>query len=119
RYNTALNYIQYLSTGGGTGVPPVTVPPATQHTGGTPVPPRPVPSHALPQAHPARRCMMVLVGMSDPGLIIWPTHRVLGGMKVYSLDAFEKAAAEHLRFEPFNGDLRAMGAALSRAPATR
>ena len=33
--------------------------------------------------HPARRTMIVLVGMSDPGLAIGATHRVLGGMKDY------------------------------------
>ncbi len=34
--------------------------------------------------HPARRTMIVLVGMSDPGLAIGATHRVLGGMKDYN-----------------------------------
>jgi uncharacterized protein (DUF1015 family) len=72
----------------------------------------------VPQDHPARRCMMVLVGMSDPGLIIWPTHRVLGGMKDYSLDAFQKAAAADLTFEPISGDLHALEASLLRTPAT-
>jgi uncharacterized protein (DUF1015 family) len=59
----------------------------------------------VPRSHPARRCMMVLVGMSDPGLIIWPTHRVLGGMKDYSIDAFVRAASNDLLFEPLAGDL--------------
>ena len=88
RYNTALNYINYLQQQG-------TVAPD----------------------HPARRCMMVLVGMSDPGLIIWPTHRVLGGMKDYSLDAFQKAAAENLQLRArFAGDLHALEAAASQGP---
>jgi uncharacterized protein (DUF1015 family) len=89
RYTTGLNYLNLLQSQGTVG-----------------------PDHA------ARRCMMVLVGMSDPGLIIWPTHRVLGGMKDYSLDGFQKAAAEQLRFEPFAGDLHALEGALLRAPAT-
>ncbi len=63
--------------------------------------------------HPARRCMMVLVGMSDPGLVIWPTHRVLGGMRDYSIDRFLGAASEHLRVEPIAGDLRAVDSALN------
>ncbi|HYE03497.1 MAG TPA: DUF1015 domain-containing protein [Phycisphaerales bacterium] len=46
--------------------------------------------------HPARRCLFVLVSMSDPGMVIGPTHRVLGGMSQYSLDAFERAAAGKL-----------------------
>jgi uncharacterized protein (DUF1015 family) len=90
RYNTALNYINYLQQSG-----------------------------TVPADHPARRTMMVLVGMSDPGLIIWPTHRVLGGMKDYSLDAFQKAAAEDLRFEPFSGDLHQLEASLAKAPANK
>jgi uncharacterized protein (DUF1015 family) len=90
RYNTALNYISHLQQQGTVG-----------------------------PDHPARRCMIVLVGMSDPGLIIWPTHRVLGGMKDYSLEAFQKAAAEELRVEPFSGDLPALGAALAKAPPTK
>ncbi|MFN0132016.1 MAG: DUF1015 family protein [Phycisphaerales bacterium] len=64
--------------------------------------------------HPARRSMMVLVGMSDPGLVIWPTHRVLGGMASYTFDKFLAAAGPHLRLEPIAGDLRALGTALER-----
>lgn len=62
--------------------------------------------------HPARRCMIVLVGMSDPGLLIWPTHRVLGGMKDYTIDMFLVAAANELRFEPVAGDLNALNKAV-------
>lgn len=66
RYNTALNYLHHLDGANG----------------------------QSPSAdHPARRCMMVLIGMSDPGLVIWPTHRVLGGMKDYSWDKFVAAAS--------------------------
>lgn len=64
RYNTALNYLRQLDAAG-----------------------------TLPADHPARRTMFVLVGMSDPGLVIWPTHRVLGGMADYSFEAFRTAAA--------------------------
>lgn len=84
RYTTGLNYIKQLETERG----------------------------SLRADHPARRCMMVLVGMSDPGLVIWPTHRVLGGMSGYSYDAFLMAAREHLRIEPIAGDLRALERAL-------
>ena len=63
---------------------------------------------AVPADHPARRSMMVLVGMSDPGLVIWPTHRVLGGMRDYSLDALVAACDGHLRLEPFTGGLPAL-----------
>jgi len=85
RYTTGLNYLKGLESAGPVGA-----------------------------EHPARRCMIVLVGMSDPGLVIWPTHRVLGGMSEYSFDAFLKAGANHLRVEPIAGDLRALANALDR-----
>ncbi|MFN7020690.1 MAG: DUF1015 family protein, partial [Phycisphaerales bacterium] len=53
--------------------------------------------------HPARRTMMVLVSMSDPGLVIWPTHRVLGGMKHYSWEKFLDLASRQLVLEPLGG----------------
>lgn len=84
RYTTGLNYLKGLEAQGSVGAD-----------------------------HPARRCMMVLVGMSDPGLVIWPTHRVLGGMKGYSFDAFLSAADGLLRFEPVSGGLQGLNAALT------
>ncbi|MBX3404468.1 MAG: DUF1015 domain-containing protein [Phycisphaeraceae bacterium] len=76
RYNTALNYLRHLEQGG-----------------------------PVPDSHPARRCMMVLVGMNDPGMVIWPTHRVLGGMSGYSWPEFYRAASKDLRIEPCEGGL--------------
>lgn len=58
--------------------------------------------------HPARRCMFVLVSMRDPGLVIWPTHRVLGGMSGYSFEAFKAAARDHVLITPVNGGLDAL-----------
>jgi len=55
--------------------------------------------------HPARRCMIVLVGMSDPGLIIGPTHRVLGGMKHYTWEKFLDAAVGLFVFREVQGGL--------------
>ncbi len=71
----------------------------------------------VPADHPARRCMIVLVGMSDPGLVIWPTHRVLGGMKGYTFDAFATAAAGVLTLEPFGRGLGKIEAEMARACA--
>jgi uncharacterized protein (DUF1015 family) len=79
RYNTALNYLRRLESQG-----------------------------TVSADHPARRCMIVLVGMSDPGLVIGPTHRVLGGMKNYTIDAFVTAASKRLLFEPIAGDLHVL-----------
>lgn len=57
----------------------------------------------VPADHRARRTMMVLVGMSDPGLAIGPTHRVLGGMEEYSFERFEAAAEGKLEITPIAG----------------
>lgn len=58
----------------------------------------------LPADHPARRTMFVLVGMSDPGLAIGPTHRVLGGMADYSFEKFQDAGAGYFNFEAVDND---------------
>ncbi|MFK7883466.1 MAG: DUF1015 family protein [Phycisphaerales bacterium] len=75
RYNTALNYLKALETKGD-----------------------------LPEDHPARRTMFVLISMADPGLAIGPTHRVLGGMEHWSMDKFIDAAAGLLNVEAIDND---------------
>lgn len=75
RYNTALNYLAELNQRG-----------------------------ELPMDHPARRTMFILVSMDDPGLAIGPTHRVLGGMEKYTIEAFIEAAAGILHVEPIDND---------------
>jgi uncharacterized protein (DUF1015 family) len=47
----------------------------------------------LPEAHPANWCMFVLVAMQDDGLLILPTHRLIGGLSGFSVDAFRAAVA--------------------------
>ncbi|MGD9688494.1 MAG: DUF1015 family protein [Phycisphaerales bacterium] len=86
RYTTGLNYLRGLEASG-----------------------------SVPADHAARRCMIVLVGMSDPGLVIWPTHRVLGGMTGYSLAAFEAAAKGKLAVERVPGGLKEIEAQMARA----
>ncbi len=86
RYTTALNYIKHLESQG-----PVAA------------------------DHPARRCMYVLVSMSDPGMVIGPTHRILGGMNQYSLDGFRSAAAGKLNIVEHTGDLHGIEAAMHAA----
>ena len=85
RYSTGLNYIKHLEA----------------QTG-----------KAIDSNHPARRCMMVLVSMSDPGLVIWPTHRVLGGMAAYSWEKFMTSAKTDIRIEPVPGVLHAVAQAM-------
>lgn len=91
RYTTQLNYIKHL-----------------EQESGKP----------LPGDHPARRCMMVLVSMSDPGLVIWPTHRVLGGMKDYSFDRFLDAARADVQAQHLDGGLPALVRALDEHAPT-
>ncbi len=86
RYTTALNYLRELEA-----------------------------AAPLVADHPARRTMFVLVGMSDPGLTIWPTHRVLGGMKHYSIDALLAAAASSLTINEVNGDPHLLAGAMEKA----
>lgn len=74
RYTTAINYLKTLEEQG-----------------------------TVPDDHPARRTMIVLVGMADPGLAIGPTHRVLGGMADYSFERFAQAAGDLLTVTPIAG----------------
>jgi uncharacterized protein (DUF1015 family) len=48
----------------------------------------------LPPHHPANYCMFVLVGMQDDGLLILPTHRLIGGLCDFSPAALAAAAPD-------------------------
>lgn len=76
RYTTTLNYLRELEKAG-----------------------------AVAADHPARRCMFVLVSMNDKGLVIGPTHRVIGGMAGYTFHRF----AERVRGELFLSELPERG----------
>src|SRR5439155_25314600 len=43
----------------------------------------------LPPNHPANFCMFVLVSMQDDGLLIFPTHRLIGGLDSFDLNIFK------------------------------
>lgn len=43
----------------------------------------------LPPSHPANYCMFVLVAMQDDGLLILPTHRLLGGLENFDITVFK------------------------------
>jgi uncharacterized protein (DUF1015 family) len=47
----------------------------------------------LPANHPANWCMFVLVGTQDDGLLILPTHRLVGGLAGFDAGAFKNAIA--------------------------
>jgi uncharacterized protein (DUF1015 family) len=66
RYTTALTYLQELE----------------KQNGGP-----------LPVGHPANYCMFVLVGLQDDGLLILPTHRLIGNVEAFNIEAFTAAVA--------------------------
>jgi len=45
----------------------------------------------LPPNHPANFCMFVLVAMQDDGLLILPTHRLIGNVPSFDIAAFTTA----------------------------
>jgi len=53
-------------------------------------------------------CLMMLVGMSDPGLIILPTHRLVSGLPAISSKQMQDALNEHFDIvEVFGSDAQA------------
>ena len=55
------------------------------------------PAAPLPPSHPANYCMFVLVGMQDDGLLILPTHRLIGGLDGFDIEQFRKGADQQFR----------------------
>jgi uncharacterized protein (DUF1015 family) len=45
----------------------------------------------LPPSHPANYCLFVLVAMQDDGLIIQPTHRLIGNLAWFDIEALRSA----------------------------
>jgi uncharacterized protein (DUF1015 family) len=45
--------------------------------------------------HPANFCLMMLVGMTDPGLIILPTHRLVSGLPGLTMPRVKAAIGPH------------------------
>ncbi|HEX2973018.1 MAG TPA: DUF1015 domain-containing protein [Tepidisphaeraceae bacterium] len=45
----------------------------------------------LPEAHPANWCLFVLIGMQDSGLLILPTHRLIGGLTGFNIEGLKTA----------------------------
>ena len=51
----------------------------------------------------AAYCLFVMIAMQDPGMIVLPTHRVLGNMPGFTIEAFKKAAESKLLIQPVAG----------------
>ena len=56
----------------------------------------------LPPNDPANWCMFVLVGMQDDGLLILPTHRLIGHLEGFDLQIFFNAIKNHFEVEETN-----------------
>lgn len=73
----------------------------------------------LPPAHPANFCMFVLVGMQDDGLLILPTHRLIGGLGNFDINAFAakvRGTFDLVSSQVTPGQLHAAAEALDREP---
>lgn len=73
----------------------------------------------LPPAHPANFCMFVLVGMQDDGLLILPTHRLIGGMAGFDINVFAnkvRGTFDVAKLPASPGNLPATLEALDREP---
>jgi uncharacterized protein (DUF1015 family) len=53
----------------------------------------------LAPADPANWCMFVLVGMQEDGLLILPTHRLIGNMDGFDVQIFRNAIKDHFDVE--------------------
>jgi len=58
----------------------------------------------LPADHPANYCLFVLVNMNDPGCVILPTHRIVGGLKSFYLDTLKEKLAGTFHIAEAEGD---------------
>ncbi len=89
RYETALKYRDEL-TGDLTPQPPS--PPSPNRRGGPG-------GRGFDGEHAANFVLMMLVGMSDPGLLILPTHRLVSGVGDLTGDRLRAVLADHFEVE--------------------
>ena len=71
----------------------------------------------LPADHPANFVMTMLVGMSDPGMIVLPTHRLLRGTEKFSSDQIIEKLGGAFTCEKIDGGLAAANQAWSQMEA--
>lgn len=62
----------------------------------------------LPYDHPANYCLFVLVSMHDPGCVILPTHRVIGGLANFDVATLKTKLAGVFDVIEIDGDESAM-----------
>ncbi len=74
-------------------------------------------SGPLPDDHPANYVMTMLVGMSDPGMIVLPTHRLLRGTPKFSSEQIVEKLGGAFGCEQLPGGVEAAKQAWSRMEA--
>ncbi|HEX8323430.1 MAG TPA: DUF1015 domain-containing protein [Tepidisphaeraceae bacterium] len=62
----------------------------------------------LPADHPANFCLFVLVSMHDPGCVILPTHRIVGGLKSFDIATLRTKLSGVFAVDDIDGDENAM-----------
>lgn len=72
---------------------------------------------SLPKDHPANFVMTMLVGMSDPGMIVLPTHRLLRGTQKFSSSDITSKLDGTFEVEIVDGGLDAAGKVWSKMEA--
>jgi uncharacterized protein (DUF1015 family) len=68
----------------------------------------------LPENHPANFVMTMLVGMSDPGMIVLPTHRLIRGTQRFSSDQIIERLAGAFECQKVEGGVDAAGDAWAK-----
>ena len=71
----------------------------------------------LPEDHPANFVMTMLVGMSDPGMIVLPTHRLLRGTPKFSSTQMVEKLAGKFDCQVLDGGLESATAAWDKMEA--
>ncbi len=59
------------------------------------------PNGELDSQHPANFVLTQLVGMSDPGLIVLPTHRLLSGVEAITVEALHEKLSPYFEIEDY------------------
>ncbi len=75
----------------------------------------------LPADHPANWCLFVLLSMHDPGCVILPTHRIVGGLTSFDLTTLRERLAGVFEVVPAGFEVGQIGAfeeSLAREPGT-
>lgn len=71
----------------------------------------------LPEDHPANFVMTMLVGMSDPGMIVLPTHRLLRGTPEFSSEEIIQKLGDAFSCQTLTGGIEAANEAWSKMEA--